>query len=109
MAKGIFPQMSTPDIINALAGWGISVSPEQLRTPTSDFVEGVYCACLEQVTGLTHELIRESVQNTLDNSQVDDKVRDLIHSSSYWLMTAVGYLCLSLDKQHCSIPPVSEI
>lgn len=74
MGKGIFPQMSTPDIINALAGWGISVSPEQLRSPTSDFVEGVYSACLEQVTGLSYDHLREPVQNAIDNSQVEDKV-----------------------------------
>jgi len=88
MAKGIFPQMSTPDIINALAGWGISVSPEQLRNPTSDFVEGVYCACLEQVTGLGYDTLREPAQNTIDNSQAEDKVWDPFHLSSYRLISS---------------------
>ncbi len=74
MAKGSFPQMSIPDIINALAGWGISVSPEQLKMPTPDFVEGVYGACLHQVTDLNHDSLRDPVQNSLSASQVEDKV-----------------------------------
>jgi len=74
MGKGIFPQMSTPEIINALAGWSISVNPEQLKSPTPDFVEGVYCACLQQVTGLSHESLRDPVQNALNSSQAEDKV-----------------------------------
>ncbi|CAA7267980.1 unnamed protein product [Cyclocybe aegerita] len=73
MAKGIFPRMLIPDIINALAGWGISVSQEQLKSPTADFVENVYSACLEQLTGISHESLREPVQNALNASQVEDK------------------------------------
>lgn len=74
MAKTVFPQMSISDIINALAGWGISVSPEQLKSPTSEFVEGVYCACLQHVTDLNHDSLREPVQNALNVSQADDRV-----------------------------------
>ncbi|TFK42826.1 Nuf2 family-domain-containing protein [Crucibulum laeve] len=72
MAKGIFPQMSIPDIINALAGWGLTVSQEQLVRPNADFVEGVYCACLQQVTDLSHESLHDPVHNSLSASQVDD-------------------------------------
>ena len=75
MAKGIFPQMSITDIITALAGWSIAVSPEQLRNPTAEFVEGVYCACLQQVTGLNYEILRDPVQNTLENGEIEDKVK----------------------------------
>lgn len=74
MAKGIFPQMSIPDIINALAGWGISVSPDQLKSPNSEFVEAVYCACLHQVTDLSHDSLQDPVQNALTASQAEDKV-----------------------------------
>ena len=74
MAKGIFPPMSFPDIINALASWGISVSSEQLKSPNSEFVEGVYCACLQRVTDLSHDSLQEPVQNALTASQADDKV-----------------------------------
>ncbi len=96
MGKGIFPQMSTPDIINALAGWGISVSPEQLRNPTADFVEGVYCACLEQVTGLSYDHLREPVQNAIDSSQVEEKVRDINYSAE---------LCPITRLRICTSPP----
>lgn len=78
MAKGIFPQMSIPDITNALAGWGLSVSHEQLVRPSPDFVEGVYCACLQQVTDVNHDSFRDPVQNALSASSIDDKVLQLI-------------------------------
>lgn len=74
MAKGIFPQMSIPDITNALAGWGLSVSHEQLVRPSPDFIEGVYCACLQQVTDINHDSLREPVRNALSASSIDDKV-----------------------------------
>ena len=74
--------MSTPEIINALAGWSISVSPEQLKSPTPDFVEGVYCACLQQVTGLSHDVLRDPVQNALNALQAEDKVCSVSTHSS---------------------------
>ncbi|KAG6861878.1 hypothetical protein C0995_010584 [Termitomyces sp. Mi166 len=73
MAKGIFPQMSIPDITAALAGWGLSVSQEQLLRPTSDFVEGVYHACLQQVTDIGQDSLRDPVQNTLSASPIEEK------------------------------------
>ncbi|KAG5650919.1 hypothetical protein H0H81_010526 [Sphagnurus paluster] len=73
MAKGIFPQMSIPDITNALAGWGLSVSHEQLTRPSPDFVEGVYCACLQQVTDINQDALRDPVQNALSASSVEEK------------------------------------
>ncbi|KAF9532402.1 Nuf2 family-domain-containing protein [Crepidotus variabilis] len=73
MGNGIFPQMSILDIISSLADRGIHVTSEQLKNPTSDFVEGVYCACLEQVTGLGFDTLRDPVQNTVDNSQAEHK------------------------------------
>jgi kinetochore protein Nuf2 len=75
MAKGIFPQMSIPDIANSLAGWGLSVSHEQLVRPSPDFVEAVYCACLQQVSDIDTDSLREPVQGALAASAADDKVR----------------------------------
>jgi hypothetical protein len=89
MAKGIFPQMSIPDIINSLAGWGISVSPDQLKSPNSEFVESVYCACLQQVTDLSHDSLQDPVQNALAISQAEDKVRWPPHLP--FLYTESGY------------------
>ncbi|KAF8636681.1 hypothetical protein AX17_003487 [Amanita inopinata Kibby_2008] len=73
MAKGIYPPMTMADIIASLAAWGITVSQEQLGRPTQDFVEGIYCACLRQVTELDHESFKFSAQDALNASQVDDK------------------------------------
>jgi kinetochore protein Nuf2 len=76
--KNIYPQLSIQDIIDSLAGWGISVSPEQLRNPTTEFVEGVYCACLQQVTGLNYEILRDPVQNTLESGEIEDRVSEML-------------------------------
>ena len=75
MQKGCFPQMSLSDIINSLSGWGLTVSPELLHRPTPDFVEAVYGACLQQVTGIDQQALRDPVQNALSASSItDDKV-----------------------------------
>ena len=60
-----FPNMPIPEIMTALSEWGLSVSNEQLARPSSDFVTGVYTACLEQVTAITPDVLHESVQNAL--------------------------------------------
>ncbi|EKM82897.1 hypothetical protein AGABI1DRAFT_118320 [Agaricus bisporus var. burnettii JB137-S8] len=73
MPKGIFPNMNIPDIITALGGWGLSVSPDQLAHPTADFVEGVYCACLQQVSGLTYDFLREPVTTSLSSLGLDNE------------------------------------
>ncbi|PPQ63193.1 hypothetical protein CVT24_005738 [Panaeolus cyanescens] len=70
--KGNYPTMKIRDIIHALTGWGIPVTPEQLKNPSQEFVEGVYCACLQQVTDISAEVLEEPVQAALNNSQVDD-------------------------------------
>lgn len=74
MAKWTLGQLSISDLIDALAGWGLSVSHEQLIRPAADFVEGVYCACLQQVTDIDLDALRDPVKNSLSSSQVDDKV-----------------------------------
>jgi hypothetical protein len=60
-----FPNMSAPEIMAALSEWGLSVSTEQLVRPSSDFVTGVYSACLEQVTSIAPEVLHDPVQNAL--------------------------------------------
>lgn len=83
--KGNYPTMKIRDIVHALAGWGIPVSPEQLKNPSPEFVEGVYSACLQQVTDLTSEVLNEPVQSALNNSQVDDPVCCFIQSYAFHL------------------------
>lgn len=122
MAKGIFPPMSIPDIIGALAGWGLSVSHEQLVRPSPDFVEGVYCACLQQVTDLTHESLRDPVQNALAVAEVDKVCRSPLYCPwSYlqllrtymlppWSTTSFFTTCMHNDNIPC-IPsqPISAV
>ncbi|KXN87715.1 putative kinetochore protein NUF2 [Leucoagaricus sp. SymC.cos] len=73
MPKGIFPNMNIPEIITALGGWGLSVRAEQLTHPTADFVEGVYCACLQQVTGITFDSLRDPVTASLSSLGLENE------------------------------------
>lgn len=66
--------MNIPDIITALGGWGLSVSADQLTHPTADFVEGVYCACLQQVSGLTYDSLRDPVANSISSLALENEV-----------------------------------
>ncbi|EPT01833.1 hypothetical protein FOMPIDRAFT_1029606 [Fomitopsis schrenkii] len=61
-----FPSMSVPEIVDAFTGWGFSVSSEQVAHPTTDFVISIYCACLEQVTGITASTLQPCVDAALD-------------------------------------------
>lgn len=74
MAKAIFPRMEMAEIISTLSGWGFPVSQPQLMHPTPDFVENVYFACLQQVTELNQESLKEPVQSALDAAQLEDRV-----------------------------------
>lgn len=94
--KCVYPQLPVQDIIDSLAGWGISVSPEQLRNPTPEFVEGIYCACSQQVTGLNYEILRDPVQNTLESGEIEDKVSDRF---------MFGWKRVSLSIRTCMRPP----
>ena len=67
-----FPSMSVPEIVDAFTGWGFSVSNEQVAHPTTDFVMSIYCACLEQVTGITPSTLQPCVDSALE--LVENKV-----------------------------------
>ncbi|KAH7927702.1 hypothetical protein BV22DRAFT_1031466 [Leucogyrophana mollusca] len=71
--------MPIAEIMAALSEWGLSVSNEQLVRPSSDFVVGVYHACLEQVTSLSPSALHNPVQNIL--MSMDDANPDLYASS----------------------------
>ncbi|KAF9269120.1 hypothetical protein L218DRAFT_851920 [Marasmius fiardii PR-910] len=72
-AKFIYPSLTVDDIITALETWGLSVSPEQLYRPTPEFVEGVYCACLDVVTGINNDTLGDALQLSLLGSTMDEK------------------------------------
>ncbi|RXW17416.1 hypothetical protein EST38_g8443 [Candolleomyces aberdarensis] len=59
--------------MSTLSGWGFPVSQPQLMHPTPDFVGDVYFACLQQVTELNQESLKEPVQSALDAAQLDDR------------------------------------
>lgn len=102
--------MNIPDIITALGGWGLSVSPDQLAHPTADFVEGVYCACLQQVSGLTYDFLREPVTSSLSSLGLDNEAclpNDL--SSLRLIASLAGPLHVGFFQQPYSIPPVRPI
>ncbi|KAJ6606657.1 Nuf2 family-domain-containing protein [Mycena vulgaris] len=86
MGKMIFPSMTVPDIIESLGAWGVPIAPEQLNRPTPDFVEGVYCACLQQVTNINHETLRDPVQRVLNEAKMHDKDLHAISLASHILL-----------------------
>ena len=64
-----FPSMSVPEIVDAFTGWGFSISNEQVAHPTTDFVMCIYCACLEQVTGITPSILQPCVDSALESAE----------------------------------------
>lgn len=65
--------MSVAEIVDSFTGWGYSLSPEQVARPTSDFILGVYTACLSRVTGITLEILQDASEQPL--SSMDNSVR----------------------------------
>jgi kinetochore protein Nuf2 len=71
-----YPNMGNADIIDALDGWGLSLTHHQLVKPTPDFVLSVYGACLEKVVGLTESSLQEPVQSALSSLDEPSTVRN---------------------------------
>ena len=71
--------MSIPDIINSLAGWNMPVSQEQLIRPSPDFVQTIYCACLQQITDISHESLSDQVQSAISILEDPSPVRFLLY------------------------------
>ena len=70
-----YPNMGNADIIDALDGWGLSITHHQLVKPTPEFVLSVYGACLEKVVGLNEDSLQESVQSALTSLEESNTVR----------------------------------
>ncbi|KAH9857774.1 Nuf2 family-domain-containing protein [Lenzites betulinus] len=71
-SKFWFPSLPVSEVVDAFTGWGYSVSPEQVARPTSDFVLGVYSACLEQLTGITLDTLQEPLEQALATMENPD-------------------------------------
>jgi len=54
-----YPHINNDGLIHDLSSWGISISSQQLVKPTPDFVMNTYIACVQKVTGLTEDTIRD--------------------------------------------------
>jgi kinetochore protein Nuf2 len=107
MGKGIFPAMSVSDIVSSLGAWGVPIVPEQLHRPTADFVEGVYGACLYQVTNINHDALREPVQRILNQAQMVDKVLHE-HRRAFRPDASKGPARDITHKPHLAVPSVRE-
>ncbi|KAI0317353.1 Nuf2 family-domain-containing protein [Amylostereum chailletii] len=60
-----YPNLNDAEIVDALAAWGLSVSPQQLARPTSEFMITVCATCIRQVMGITEEVLEEPLQAAL--------------------------------------------
>jgi hypothetical protein len=108
--KGIFPKMSIPDIINSLAGWDMPVSQEQLIRPSPDFVQTVYCACLQQITSISHESLSEQIKSALAVLEDPSPVRFIFLT---FICTCIhfwssGLVRLRVGSQFHSLPSVRQ-
>ena len=113
-----FPSMSVSEIVEAFSGWGLSVSPQAVVHPTSDFVTKIYTACLQQVTSITDaELQRpsQSAANTLDytaSNWPNCQRKTNANIVQYRISTAQRYhrtFCLCICEYHYFSPVASLI
>ena len=88
-----FPSMKPSEIVEAFANWGYSISPEQVARPTSEFVMGVYTACLEQVTGINLDALQDAVDQSLANTE--NSVRGLP-----WCISSVSLPCSRVSRNY---------
>ena len=60
-----YPDMSNAIIIDSLNERGVSITHQQLVSPTAQSTLNVYSGCLRLLTGLTPESLREPVEDAL--------------------------------------------
>lgn len=60
-----FPSMKVTEITSALEEWGLRMSEDQIQRPTAETVQQVYVCFLQQITGLTPELLQDPVGRAL--------------------------------------------
>ena len=70
-----------------LSEWGLSVRNEQLVGPSSDFALSMFSTCLEQVTSLPPNALRESVQNSFTFLGDPNAVRPRVYSCGTIVLT----------------------
>ncbi|EJC97997.1 uncharacterized protein FOMMEDRAFT_143487 [Fomitiporia mediterranea MF3/22] len=60
-----FPSMKVSEISRALDEWGLRISEDQLQRPTTDVVQAIYLLFVQQVTGITPEMLEEPTSRAL--------------------------------------------
>lgn len=101
-----YPNMGNADIIDALDGWGLSITHHQLVKPTPDFVLNVYGACLEKVVGLNEDSLQESVQSALASLEESSTVRSFGRLLMIWAHFVAGHVQFRNEHQLSRIPHV---
>lgn len=60
-----YPDMSNALIVDSLNERGVSITHQQLVSPTAQSTLSVYSGCLRLLTGLTAESLQEPVEDSL--------------------------------------------
>ncbi|KAL5482632.1 NUF2 [Sanghuangporus weigelae] len=60
-----FPSMKIAEITSALEEWGLRITEDQIQRPTAENVQKIYVLFLQQITGLTPEMLQDPVGRAL--------------------------------------------
>jgi hypothetical protein len=69
-----YPNLSDTEIIEALNQWNLTVTPKMLAKPTEDFVLTVFSRCIDQVLGITVDVLEDSMQSAISSIRSDHAV-----------------------------------
>ena len=77
-----FPTMKVSEIKAILDEWQLPVTEQQIKQPTGEVVQALYSALLQQLTGISEEVLEESVARALlSNDEFPVRFFDLVVSS----------------------------
>jgi hypothetical protein len=60
-----FPTMKVSEIKSILDEWQLPVTEQQIKQPTGEVVQALYAAFLAQLTGISEEVLEDSVSRAL--------------------------------------------
>lgn len=74
--------MKVSEIKAILDEWQLPVTEQQIKQPTGEVVQALYSALLQQLTGISEEVLEESVARALlSNDEFPVRFFDLVVSS----------------------------
>ena len=100
-----YPDMSNAIIVDSLNERGVAITHQQLVSPTAQSTLNIYSGCLQLLTGLTPESLREPVEDALIAADEPNLVCRLTQSILVWrsdLMTT-GHIRTGFQHQHPSV------